>query len=156
MTRYLIERISWMCRDYRRHVPEGDGRVKLIFSRRGGMSYDDFRAYLHRLQDADDPEIRIHWPVIDIDGLEALDHSQRYGLQVADLSISGLRAAVEYDLYGNLEPRFAETLKGNVYAHKGNFLSYGAKAVPPCDAIAAHQQDGVKTANMSHWLRIFG
>ena len=121
-----------------------------------GYTSQDFRAYLHRLQDADDPEIRIHWPVIDIDGLEALDHSQRYGLQVADLSISGLRAAVEYDLYGNLEPRFAETLKGNVYAHKGNFLSYGAKAVPPCDAIAAHQQDGVKTANMSHWLRIFG
>jgi hypothetical protein len=39
LTRYLIERISWFCRDYRRTVKDGDGRVKIIFSRRGGMSY---------------------------------------------------------------------------------------------------------------------
>jgi hypothetical protein len=50
LCRYLIERISWLCRDMRRNVPEGDGKVKIIFSRRGGMSYDDFRAYLERLR----------------------------------------------------------------------------------------------------------
>jgi hypothetical protein len=30
MCRYLIERISWLCRDLRPHVPEGDGRVKVV------------------------------------------------------------------------------------------------------------------------------
>ncbi|MBN8980425.1 MAG: DUF3800 domain-containing protein, partial [Rhizobiales bacterium] len=43
MTRYLIERLSWLCRDLRPKVPEGDGRVAITFSRRGGMSYGAFQ-----------------------------------------------------------------------------------------------------------------
>jgi hypothetical protein len=156
MTRYLIERLSWLCRDYRRHVPEGDGRLKIVFSRRGGMNYDDFGDYLRRLKNADDPEIQIHWPVIDIDGIEAQDHNRRYGLQLADMAIGGLRSALEFDRYGNLEPRFAEELKPCVYERGGNFLSYGAKTVPTCDAIAAHRRDGVLPADLTHWLRLFG
>ena len=34
LTRYLIERISWLCRDMRPLVPEGDGRVNNIFKKR--------------------------------------------------------------------------------------------------------------------------
>ena len=45
LTRYLIERISWFCRDNRPPVGE-NGQVKITFSRRGGMSYPDFRDYL--------------------------------------------------------------------------------------------------------------
>lgn len=155
MTRYLVERISWLCRDYRPQVPEGDGRVKLIFSRRGGMSYPDFQNYLHLLQNADDPEIQIHWPVIDIDGVEAHDHGRRFGLQLADLAVSGLRAALEYDLYGGLEPRYAQILKPHVYERKANHLSYGAKLVPAAQVITAHQRDGVVPADLSHWLDLF-
>ena len=114
MSRYLIERLSWFCRDFRRYVPEGDGRVKIVFSRRGGMNYEDFQGYLNVLKGTYDPDIQIHWPVIDIDGVEAVDHGQRFGLQLADLAISGLRAALEPDAYGNVEPRFAEMMKGRV------------------------------------------
>ncbi len=156
MTRYLVERVSWLCRDIRPHVPEGDGRVKLIFSRRGGMNYEDFQSYLRLLQNADDPDIQIHWPVIDIDGVEARDHGQRYGLQIADLAVGGLRSAIEFDVYGNLEPRFAEALKPHVYERNKNFLSYGAKTVPTCEAIAAHKLDGCIPADLEQWLRIFG
>ena len=39
MARYLIERVSWLCHDLRSRVPEGNGQVAIIFSRRGGMSY---------------------------------------------------------------------------------------------------------------------
>ncbi|MGE3420345.1 MAG: DUF3800 domain-containing protein [Bradyrhizobium sp.] len=156
MARYLIERLSWLCRDFRRYVPEGDGRVKIVFSRRGGMSYVNFRDYLRLLRAADDPDIQIHWPVIDIEGVEAVDHGQRYGLQLADLAISGLRSALEFDHYGNLEPRFAEMLKDNVYSRNGNFLSYGAKLVPLADRIEAFQKEGVAPANLAHWIRIFG
>lgn len=156
MTRYLIERLSWLCRDYRARVREGDGRLKIIFSRRGGMNYEDFQDYLRRLRNADDPDIRIHWPVIDIDGVEAVDHGQRYGLQLADVAVGGLRAAVEFDPYGNLEPRFAELLKPKLYERGGNYLSYGAKTVPTCETIAAYQQDDVQPADLSHWLRLFG
>lgn len=156
MTRYLIERISWLCRDYRRFVPEGDGKVKIVFSRRGGMNYEHFQNYLRLLRGADDPEIQIHWPVIDIDGVDAFDHGQRYGLQIADLVVGGLKSALEFDPYGNLEPRFAEILKPKVYERSGNRLSYGAKPVPTCDRIAAHERDGVLPADLTHWLRLFG
>lgn len=50
LTRYLIERVSWLCRDKRRSVQEGNGMAKIIFSRRGGLSYDGFRSYLERLR----------------------------------------------------------------------------------------------------------
>jgi len=130
LSRYLIERISWLCRDLRREVPEGDGRVKIVFARRGGMSYPQFQDYLRRLWDAGADDIRIHWPVIDIDGVQALDQSQSYGLQIADLAVSGLNTALEPDYYGNTEDRFARSLKGIVYNRNGNYQSYGTKLVP--------------------------
>ena len=130
LCRYLIERLSWLCRDMRPSVPEGDGRVKIVFSRRGGMSYDDFRAYLERLKADVDHDIQIHWPVIDIEGIEAKDHSRVAGLQVSDIVASGVTAGVEPDFYGNCELRYAETLKPAIYNRKGNYLSYGMKFYP--------------------------
>jgi hypothetical protein len=135
MSRYLIERLSWLCRDLRRDVPEGDGRVKIIFARRGGMSTDDFKEYLHRLQAGDDPEIRIHWPVVDIDGIEAHDQPAKFGLQLADIAVSGLTWALEHDFYGNCEPRYATALKPIVYHQRENYMSYGAKIVPSFDRL---------------------
>jgi hypothetical protein len=136
MTRYLIERISWLCRDMRRQVPEGDGRVRITFSRRGGMSYRHFREYLLRLQHAQDQEINIHWPVIDIDAIDAKDHSTSASLQLADTVASAFASAFEPDRYGNCEPRYAEALKRIVYERRGNFLSYGLKLVPRHDGMA--------------------
>lgn len=146
--RYLIERISWLCRDLRPTVPEGDGRVKIIFARRGGMSYVDFQNYMTRLKNTDDPEIRIHWPVIDIDGIEALDQPERFGLQLADLVVSGITSALEPDFYGNTEFRFARALRPHVYNRNGNFLSYGAKLVPQPDRLQ-------ETPHVSEFLDIF-
>ena len=133
LTRYLIERLSWLCRDLRPRVPEGDGRVAITFSRRGGMSYDAFREYLRRLKASNDQEVKIHWPVIDIDGVDAKDHSSSASLQLADAIASSFAAAVEPNSYGNCELRYAEILKPVTYQRKGNFLSYGVKVVPKPD-----------------------
>ncbi|AXO16608.1 DUF3800 domain-containing protein [Thalassospira indica] len=127
MTRYLIERISWLCREHRRHVKEGDGRVAITFSRRGGMSYDSFRDYLRTLKQQN---TQIHWPVIDIDAVDALDHSKNAGLQLADIIASSFASGFEPDRYGNCERRYAETLKPVTYNRRGNYLSYGVKIVP--------------------------
>jgi hypothetical protein len=43
--RYLLERVSWLCRDHRRPT-EGDGRAEIIFSNRSEMKYEEFRDYL--------------------------------------------------------------------------------------------------------------
>jgi hypothetical protein len=133
MTRYLIERLSWLCRDMRPRVPEGDGRVAITFSRRGGMSYDDFRDYLRRLQATNDQDVRIHWPVIDIDAVSAKDHSTNASLQLADAIASSFASALEPNQYGNCETRYAEILKPVTYHRNGNYLSYGVKLVPNAD-----------------------
>jgi hypothetical protein len=130
LTRYLIERISWLCRDMRPQVPQGDGRVKITFSRRGGMSYADFRDYLYRLQKTNDQEVNIHWPVIDIEGIDAKDHSTHAGLQIVDSIASAFGCGFEPDKHGNCESRYAEILKPITYNRKGNYLSYGVKVVP--------------------------
>ena len=139
--RYLIERISWFCRDYRPVVPEGDGRVKLVFSRKRTMDYQYFRDYLTHMHEMENPAIQIHWPVVDIDGLEAEDHGSRYGLQIADIATSGLMAALEPDYYGNVEPRYARLLKPVVFNRKGNYISYGTKMFPCAEELVlSHQQ----------------
>jgi hypothetical protein len=140
MSRYLIERISWFCRDMRPQVPEGDGRVKIVFSRRGGLSYDGFKSYLNRLKDGDQDGINIHWNVIDIEGIEAADHGARAGLQIADLIAYCMTAALEPDAYGNCEQRYAEILRPLIYKRGNNFLSYGAKLVPRADQIPLNEQ----------------
>lgn len=147
MTRYLIERISWLCRDHRPSAPEGDGRVMITFSRRGGMQYDAFRDYLTRLKSQPQGDVRIHWPVIDIDAVTAQDHSRSASLQLADAIASSFAAAFEPDRYGNCEPRYAETLKPVTYHRKGKYLSYGVKIVPNHDDRGLNAQQ-IKSLNI--------
>jgi hypothetical protein len=139
MCRYLIERISWLCRDLRPRVPEGDGRVKVVFSRRGKMSYEDFRKYLLHLKNGHE-ETSVHWPVIDIDGIDAQDHSRRAGLQIADIGASAFSAGLEMDKYGNCESRYAEALRHLVYNRNDNYFSYGLKIVPDLKHLTLNQE----------------
>ncbi|CEG08509.1 hypothetical protein BN961_01925 [Afipia felis] len=139
LTRYLVERISWFCRDHRNVAPEGDGTVKITFSRRGGMSCHDFREYLGKLKE--DNSVQIHWPVIDIDSVDAKDHSTNAGLQLADCVASAFGSAVEHDKFGNCESRYTELLKPVIYRRENNYLSYGVKLVPKYeDAQLSEQQ----------------
>jgi len=131
LTRFVIERVSWFARDMRTRVREGDGRVKIIFSRRGGMSYDGCHDYLIHLKG--DPEARIYWPVIDVDGISAESHSKMAGLQLADCGASAIAAAVEPDMYGNVEGQYLNLLARRLYERKGNYLSYGLKFLPSID-----------------------
>lgn len=112
------------------------------------MLCEDFKEYMTKIKNFNDPEIRIHWPVIDIDAIEALDQPERFGLQIADIVVSGITAALEPDFYGNTEPRFARALKPHVYHHNGNYLSYGAKLVPTADRLA-------QTPHVPDFIEIF-
>lgn len=131
LTRYLIERISWFCRDHRTQVREGDGRARITFSRRGGLNYDSFASYLRRLRDHEDTSV--HWPVIDIEAVQAQDHSRLAGLQIADCGTSAIAAAIEQDQYGNIENSYLREIAGNIYNRTGNYLSYGLKLLPQID-----------------------
>jgi hypothetical protein len=131
LTRFLVERVSWLCRERRPSVPEGDGTARVTFSRRGGLSYNGFKDYLKRLRDSHDTAI--HWPVIAIDDVAAQDHSRVAALQIADCGVSAIAAAIEPDPYGNVEHSYIHELAGNIYNRRGNYLSYGLKTLPASD-----------------------
>ncbi|MFS4438228.1 DUF3800 domain-containing protein [Paracoccaceae bacterium GXU_MW_L88] len=134
LTRFLIERVSWFCRDYRPIVKEGDGRAKIVFSRRGGLSYDGFKEYLERLKK--DQNCRIHWPAIDISAVDAQDHSKLAALQIADFGVSAIASAIEPDLYGNVEDKYINEISKNIYQRHGNYMSYGLKFLPDIDSVS--------------------
>ncbi len=138
LTRYLLERVSWLCRDLRKRVPEGNGKAQIIFSRRGGMSYDAFKSYLRNLQERDD--VKIHWPAIDIEAVDAQDHSRLAGLQISDCGTSAIAAMIEPDRYGNVEGVYAEELAQKIYCRSENYFSYGLKMLPNIDEVRLSDQ----------------
>jgi hypothetical protein len=46
LSRYLLERVSTSIKSHASRTAGSDCRAKVVFSRRGGMSYEEFRNYL--------------------------------------------------------------------------------------------------------------
>lgn len=128
--RYLLERVSWLCRDHRK-ADAGNGRAEIIFSNRSQMSYDELRSYLRKLRDdTSEMSVNVDWSVVDPDFIRAVEHSQLAGLQVADAVASGLYAAINHNQYGDTEDKYAHLLLPACYRHKGVMLGYGLKFWP--------------------------
>ncbi len=103
----------------------------MIFSNRSAMSYDNLRDYLQRLKDNPSPDIRVDWSVIDPAKVQAINHDQLAGLQMADAVASSLYFALNLSQYGEVESRYFELLKPTVYKHdKTGALGYGLKFWP--------------------------
>ena len=139
-TRYLLERVSWLCRD-QRIEGEGDGQTDLVFSNRSIMSYEDLRSYLRLLKGQSDPmDVRIDWNVIAPENVRAVNHDQLAGLQVADAVASSFYYAVTINRYGEAEDKYARLLLRTVYQHKKVKLGYGLKFWP-------EEMEKLKSAN---------
>lgn len=141
VTRQLVWRLSWLCKTMRQLVPEGNGKVKIIFSRRGGIDYGDFQEYFRNLQrlEAERETQNIYWPVIDIEGIVAQDHGKMAGLQIADCVSSAYRMAVDPDEFGNCEQKYAEILKGNTYSDNNRHLYHGIEPIPSLETMELSQ-----------------
>lgn len=126
-TRYLLERVSWFCRDFH-IVGRGDGRAEVTFSNRSHMSYEDMRAYLRHLRDNCDTSI--HWPSIDPDSVQAINHEKLMGLQIADAVASSLFWAVNVNRYGEIEDRYVHLLAPTLYRYQDKAIGYGLKFWP--------------------------
>lgn len=149
-SRLLLERISWYCRDSVQDQTDCECRV--IFEHRKHLSYDDVRSYLALLktQAGEDAwlqvllnDVRIHWPAIVPEKVEAAQKSQYVGLQLADCVASGIRSALEYR-HGLTEHRYGKMLKPRTYKRGANFSSYGLKFFP--GGLQATDPRG-------HWIR---
>ena len=136
--RYLLERVSWCCRDHRK-VGEGDGTAEIIFSNRAGTSYSEMKVYFQLLKKKSEVgDVRIDWNIIRPEAVCALNHDQRMGLQIADAVASAFYYGVQVNPQGFNEPRYATMLRRVVYAHKGRLLGNGLKLWPrEVDGLAA-------------------
>lgn len=151
--RLLLERVSWYCRDTAARRGRQSPLARIIFEHRKRLSYENLNAYLDVLRGQAQMDawfrylvndVRIHWPVIENDHIEAAQKAQYSGLQIADLVASGFRWALERCPYGHTEHRYAKTLVPVVYRHNHRYLSYGLKFFP--EGVAANDPTG-------HWVR---
>ena len=125
-TRLLLERVSWLCRDFRKDRAH---KARLTFSNRANMSYKELFAYLRVLKDQT-ADVHIEWSAIDCDRIRTEAHAKLMGLQIADAVASGMYSAVNLNTHGFTEPRYAQMLRPVVYEHKGTRFGYGVKVWP--------------------------
>ena len=122
--KFLIERISWICRDAKTPVGD-DRRCELVFSERKKFPYDELREYVRRLPDTD-RKSRAAWEHIDADLISATPHHQSDGCILADAAASSLTLAVEYTEFDITDVRPQLKLQRRYYApakvYKGNSL----------------------------------
>ena len=133
-TRYLLERVSWWCRD---NAVDGDATADVIFEHRASITYQNLRDYLGRLRP--DPNVTIAWEVIDPTRVRPLPKTQRAGLQVADAIAGSLTSACEVNGYGYTEDRYARMIEPVAYRRGGAALSYGVKFFPFDPAVGIAQ-----------------
>jgi hypothetical protein len=123
-TRYLIERVSWMCRDAPKGG-EGDGSVQLIFHQRDGLPYKAMVEYFDRLKCQD---TAIAWKAISTDRVESATDHDRIGIRLADATANSF-----YRAFGKSDCTDALSLKPITYAARSNppgHHGYGLKCFP--------------------------
>jgi hypothetical protein len=129
--RFLLERVSWYCRDHKTGQDVGDGSADVIFSNRAGMPYVDMIEYLRLLQDQTGFfDVRVDWAVIKPEQISAYTPGKRMGLQLADAVAGSLWYATESSQHGFTENRYARMLKPVTYRWRGQYLGYGIKFWP--------------------------
>lgn len=132
LTRWLLERVTSHCAEDAR-TRRVNGRIKVVFSRRGGTNYSAMHDYMLLMRDGREvmrPVRSIDWSVFDPDDIVVENHSKWAGLQIADATTSAFFAAVEPNGYGNHEPRYAEILRDKAIRNNGSALNCGVTPVP--------------------------
>lgn len=148
LARLLLERVSEYCEE--RTPPERRGKgqdkdkLRIIFSRRGGLTYKDFSDYLWKLYWQSGAGALwlnykdIKWSVIDWDEIRVLDHKDRAGLQLADVNAGAFYEAVELNRGGiaTCDPSYAKALKPLVAIRStGALVGFGIKPMPLVSAM---------------------
>lgn len=130
LVRWLLERLTFECSP---DLGEPPNSLKLVFSRRGGTDYATMRDYLILMRDGRElmqPVRSIKWDVLDVNNIAVESHGKWAGLQFADCMTSAFFSAVEPNVYGNYEPRYADHFRPRLIRRNGNALNCGIAPVP--------------------------
>lgn len=129
--RYLVERVSWFCRDNRKPECPGDGSSRFIFGRREGMPYVDMQNYIELLRAKSTYEPNnVVWSVVRPESVESARMSRYKGLQLADIVAGAFFNAVDESRTVPRDCQYARCLKPVVYNHRGRHIGYGMKLFP--------------------------
>lgn len=137
LTRLLLERVTEFCEQRVPPEQRGEQKLRIIFSRRGGLRYIDFERYMTRLHwqstfgtlyiDTGD----LSWSVIDSEEIFVLDHIKRAGLQLADIGAGAFFQALEQNRPSNCNTAYARALMPRLArSQKNSVLGYGFKTMP--------------------------
>ncbi len=137
LSRLLLERVTAFCEQKVPSEYRGQHKLRIIFSKRGGMNYADFRRYMEKLQRQSRAGMLVlnqgdlSWSVVDLDELFVLDHKDRAGLQLADIVASAFFQAVEVHRPSGCDPTYAKLLEPQVARDEhGHVLGFGIKTMP--------------------------
>lgn len=148
MLRLLLERVTDFCERKAAIATPPNGILKIEFSKRGGLSYSQFKAYLAYLRQKshanrlylDTGDIK--WPYIDEHRIHTYDHRSRAGLQLADAVASAFYQAAQSNTRTNddIEPAIALAPRVG-FDRKGIAYDYGVKLMPALHRAAlSHEQ----------------
>lgn len=134
LVRWLLERLAAACREKARRDGNGPASLFVTFSRRTGTDYQVMRSYFEFMRDGREllkPVRSIDWDVFDPSNIRVENHAVRAGLQIADVVTSATCAALEPNEFGNIEPRYALSLKSRYLRERKRVLNCGLTLIPP-------------------------
>lgn len=139
LARLLLERVTEYCDKLTPRDQKGKDKLRIVFSRRGGLTYKDFSDYLWKLywqRNTDELVLNykeITWSVIDHDQVFVYDHVKMAGLQLADVAAGAFFQAVEINrgAQTTCDPSYAKLLKPLIpYKGFNWYLGVGLKPMP--------------------------
>jgi len=110
LVRFLLERLTTACQLKSGKTP---CKLNVTFSKRGGTNYTEMRDYLFYLRDGHEkisPVRSINWDVLHPEDIKVENHSNRAGLQIADVVTSATYKALEPNSFLDTEPRYVMNL----------------------------------------------
>lgn len=137
LSRLMLERVTNFCERKVAPSQRGKSKLRIIFSRRGGLRYIDFSNYLRKLERQSRAGMLVLdqgdlcWSVIDHEEIYVLDHKKRAGLQLTDIVAGAFFQAVERNRPGECDPRYAKLLKPRIAQDQYHrVLGYGIGTRP--------------------------
>ena len=117
LTRVLLERVTNWVHRHSLKVYGEPRKVRIEYSERGGLSYGQMNAYqqILKMRSRTGNNTLFHgdlcWDVMADDLMRVYNHTQREGLQLADIAASAFFAACDKYHTGMCRPQFAKLLE---------------------------------------------
>lgn len=130
LVRFCLERLTTACANKSGNKP---CKLHVTFSKRHSTNYQAMREYLYLMRDGKEivkPVRSINWNVLNPEDIRVENHSNRAGLQLADVVTSAAYQAFQENLYGDVETRYLKILKKRYLREARQVNNCGITLVP--------------------------